>query len=142
MQNQNNDSSMSSEAAPTADPAWDGFRGQFLDFSHYVMIDARLMLDKTHRHPLAGVVGRIVREGGCVAKIEIPYELAAAADAIEIQGASLGIRSLLPLSAYMVERNSRTTEVTWRLTAAGVALLRTLNVEITDASLGVFDADT
>src|SRR5690606_15795224 len=125
---------------PTKDPAWEGFRALYLDYRQFVMIDARLMLDKTIRHPLAGVVGRVVVEAGRVARVELPLELAAAADAIGGQVSELGVRSLMPLPPYMVERNKRTEKATWRLSAVGVALLRTLNIEITDASMGIFDA--
>jgi len=46
----------------------------------------------------------------------------------------------MPLPAYMVERNKRTEKTTWCLSAAGVAMLRLLNIAITDASMGIFDA--
>ena len=63
---------MSSEAAPTKDSAWEDFRALYLDYRQFVMIDARLMLDKTTPHPLAGVVGRVVVEPGRVVRLEIP----------------------------------------------------------------------
>ncbi len=131
---------MSSEAAPTKDSAWEDFRALYLDYRQFVMIDARLMLDKTTPHPLAGVVGRVVVEPGRVVRLEIPPELAAATDAIGGAASELGVRSLMPLPAYMVERNKRTEKTTWCLSAAGVAMLRLLNIAITDASMGIFDA--
>lgn len=97
---------MSSEAAPTKDSAWEDFRALYLDYRQFVMIDARLMLDKTTPHPLAGVVGRVVVEPGRVVRLEIPPELAAATDAIGGAASELGVRSLMPLPAYMVERTS------------------------------------
>ena len=131
---------MSSEAAPTKDSAWEDFRALYLDYRQFVMIDARLMLDKTTPHPLAGVVGRVVVDPGRVVRLEIPPELAAATDAIGGAASELGVRSLMPLPAYMVERNKRTEKTTWCLSAAGVAMLRLLNIAITDASMGIFDA--
>ena len=131
---------MSSEAAPTKDSAWEDFRALYLDYRQFVMIDARLMLDKTTPHPLAGVVGRVVVEPGRVVRLEIPPELAEATDAIGGAASELGVRSLMPLPAYMVERNKRTEKTTWCLSAAGVAMLRLLNIAITDASMGIFDA--
>lgn len=131
---------MSSEAAPAKDYAWKDFRALYLDYRQFVMIDARLMLDKTTPHPLAGVVGRVVVEPGRVVRLEIPPELAAATDAIGGAASELGVRSLMPIPAYMVERNKRTEKTTWCLSAAGVAMLRLLNIAITDASMGIFDA--
>ena len=131
---------MSSEAAPAKDSAWEDFRALYLDYRQFVMIDARLMLDKTTPHPLAGVVGRVVVEPGRVVRLEVPPELAAATDAIGGAASELGVRSLMPLPAYMVERNKRTEKTTWCLSAAGVAMLRLLNIAITDASMGIFDA--
>ena len=140
MQHPNDQTPMSSEAAPTKDSAWEDFRALYLDYRQFVMIDARLMLDKTTPHPLAGVVGRVVVEPGRVVRLEIPPELAAATDAIGGAASELGVRSLMPLPAYMVERNKRTEKTTWCLSAAGVAMLRLLNIAITDASMGIFDA--